>query len=333
MQGLVTVFGGSGFVGSQVVRALARKGSRVRVAVRNPGRGYRLRMLGDVGQVEVVQANIHDAPSIERALDGAEACVNAVAVLYERGRQRFQALHVDGARAVAEASRTVGVERFVQISALGASAASPSLYARTKAAGEAAVRDVTPSAVILRPSVVFGPEDHFFNRFAEMATISPVLPLIGGGHTRFQPVYVGDVGRAVAQAVWDPGAAGVDYELGGPGVYTFEALMKLVLAEIQRRRLLLPISFRAASLLGRAGDLMAMTPLAPPITTDQVALLRSDNVVSAGAPGLVDLGVTPTALEAVVPGYLWRYRTGGQYAADLQSIPVKANYASGGGPA
>jgi uncharacterized protein YbjT (DUF2867 family) len=320
MQGLVTVFGGSGFVGSQVVRALARKGLRVRVAVRNPGRGYRLRMLGDVGQIEVVQANIRDTPSIERALEGAEACVNAVGVLHESGRQRFQALHVDGARALAEASRAAGVERFVQISAIGASADSPSLYARTKAAGEAAVRDVAPSATILRPSVVFGPEDHFFNRFAEMATMSPVLPLIGGGHTRFQPVYVGDVGRAVAQAAWDPAAAGIDYELGGPGVYSFEALMKLLLAEIQRRRLLLPIPFAAATWLGRVGDLIATTPFAPPITTDQVALLRSDNVVSPAAPGLLDLGVTPTALEAVIPSYLWRYRTGGQYAADLQTL-------------
>jgi NADH dehydrogenase len=320
MQGLVTVFGGSGFVGAQVVRALARKGSRVRVAVRNPGRGYRLRMLGDVGQIEVVQANIRDTPSIVRALDGAEACVNAVAVLYESGRQRFEALHVDGARAIAEASRDMGVERFVQISALGASPDSPSLYGRTKAAGEAAVRQAMPQAVVLRPSVVFGAEDHFFNRFAAMATVSPVLPLIGGGHTRFQPVYVGDVAQAVAQAVWDRGAASFDYELGGPAVYTFEALMRLLLAEIQRRRLLLPIPFSAATLLGRMGDLMAMTPLAPPITADQVALLRSDNVVSPGALGLADLAVTPTALEPIVPTYLYRYRPGGQYADDIERI-------------
>lgn len=320
MQGLVTVFGGSGFVGAQVVRALARKGSRVRVAVRNPGRGYRLRMLGDVGQIEVVQANIRDTPSILRALDGAEACVNAVAVLYESGRQRFGALHVDGARAVAEASREMGVERFVQISALGASPDSPSLYARTKAEGEIAVRQAMPSAVVLRPSVVFGPEDHFFNRFAEMAMASLVLPLIGGGQTRFQPIYVGDLGQAVAQAVWDRGAAGFDYELGGPGVYSFEALMRLLLAEIQRRRLLLPIPWSAASLLGRVGDLVAMTPLAPPITTDQVALLRRDNVVSPGARVLADLAVTPTALEGVIPTYLYRYRPGGQYAEELQKL-------------
>ncbi|MDB5479542.1 MAG: NADH-ubiquinone oxidoreductase 39 kDa subunit precursor [Caulobacteraceae bacterium] len=328
MQGLVTVFGGSGFVGAQVVRALARKGSRVRVAVRNPGRGYRLRMLGDVGQIEVVQANVRDRPSIVRALAGAEACVNAVAVLYENGRQRFGALHVDGARALAEASRDMGVERFVQISALGAAPDSPSLYARTKAEGEAVVRRVMPAAVVLRPSVVFGPEDHFFNRFAEMAMVSPVLPLIGGGHTKFQPVYVGDVGQAVAEAVWDRGAAGFDYELGGPGVYTFEALMRRLLAEIQRRRLLLPIPFSAATLLGRVGDAIAATPLAPPITTDQVALLRSDNVVSPGALGLADLGVSPTALEGVIPTYLYRYRPGGQYAEDIERIAAAAPHHS-----
>jgi NADH dehydrogenase len=320
MQGLVTVFGGSGFVGAQIVRALARKASRVRVAVRNPGRGYRLRMLGDVGQIEVVQANIRDIPSIVRALDGAEACVNAVAVLYESGRQRFQALHADGARAVAEASRDLGVERFVQISALGASVDSPSLYARTKAEGEVAVRGALPSAVVLRPSVVFGPEDHFFNRFAEMAMVSPVLPLIGGGHTQFQPVYVGDVGQAVAQAVWDRGAAGATFELGGPGVYTFEALMKLMLTEIQRRRILLPIPYGAATLLGRVGDMIAMTPLAPSITTDQVAMLRRDNVLSPGVVGLAELGITPTALEPIIPTYLYRYRPGGQYAAEIERI-------------
>jgi len=322
MQGLVTVFGGSGFVGGQVVRALARKGSRIRVAVRQPGRGYRLRMLGDVGQIEVVQANVRDAPSIARALEGAEACVNLVAVLHEAGRQTFEALHVEGARAVAAAARDVGVERFVQVSAIGAAADSSALYGRTKAAGEAAVRELLPSAVVLRPSIVFGPEDHFFNRFAQMAQLSPALPLIGGGATRFQPVYVGDVGQAVANAVWDPAAAGRDFELGGPVVYTFKELMILLLAEINRRRLLVPVPFSAARLLGIAGDVMAMLPLplAPPITSDQVELLRRDNVVSPGAAGLADLGVAATALEPILPTYLYRYLRGGQYAVDAQSV-------------
>jgi uncharacterized protein YbjT (DUF2867 family) len=319
MRGLVTIFGGSGFVGSQIVRALAKRGSRVRVAVRRPGRGYRLRMLGDVGQIEVVQANVRDADSVARALEGAEACVNAVAVLWESGRQTFQALHVDGARAIAEASRAVGVDRFVQLSAIGASETSPALYGRTKAAGEAAVREVLPSATILRPSVVFGADDQFFNRFASMATLSPALPLIGGGETRFQPVFVADVAAAVAQAVWSPDAAGRTYELGGPGVYSFKALMILLLAQIGRERILVDVPFPIARVLGAVGDLAARMGLAPPITSDQVELLRVDNVVSPGALGLSDLGVTANPLEPIIPTYLYRYMKGGQYAAAMQA--------------
>jgi uncharacterized protein YbjT (DUF2867 family) len=314
MKGLVTVFGGSGFVGAQIVRALVKGGARVRVAVRRPGGAYRLAMLGDVGQIEVVQANVRDPASVARALDGAEACVNAVAVLYESGRQSFQALHVDGARAVAEAARAAGVTRFVHISAIGASAASSAAYARTKAAGEAAVRAVLPQATIIRPSVVFGVEDNFFNRFATMATFSPVLPLIGGGRTRFQPVFVGDVAAAVARCVRDPATAGLTYELGGPTIYSFEALMRLLLAEIGRARVLAPIPFGVARLLGQAGDLIARTPFPPPITSDQVELLKADNVADPSLPGLAALGVTPTPVETILPTYLYRYVKGGQYA-------------------
>ena len=319
MQGLVTVFGGSGFVGAQVVRALAKRGLRVRVAVRNPGRGYRLRMLGDVGQIEVVQANIRVPSSLTRALDGAQACVNLVAVMHERGRQKFQVLHAMGARNVAEAAAKAGVTRFVHMSAIGADAHSPSKYARTKAMGEAAVREVIPSAVILRPSIVFGPEDDFFNRFARMSVSSPVLPLIGGGKTLFQPIFVGDVAAAVAAAILDPKAGGKTFELGGPAVYSFKALMQLTLRETGRSPLLLPIPFDLATLIGVGGDLICALPIpiAPPLTTDQVALLRSDNVVSKGAPGLADLGVQPTALEALLPTYLYRFRRGGQYAGQL----------------
>jgi len=321
MQGLVTVFGGSGFIGAQVVRALAKRGFRVRAAMRQPGRGYRLRMLGDVGQIEVAQANVRNPASVARALDGAQACVNLVGVLSEQGRQRFQSVHAMGARTLAEAAAHVGVARFVQVSALGAAPDALSKYARSKAEGEAAVRACLPQAVILRPSIVFGPGDGFFNRFARMAALSPVLPLIGGGHTRFQPVFVGDVAAAVAQCVLDPATAGQTFELGGPGVYTFETLMKLILDAIGRRALLAPIPFPLASLMGMAGDLQGM--LMPPILTrDQVASLRSDNVVSSGAPGLAALGVAPTALEAILPTYLNRYRKGGQYA-DL----VEANAA------
>jgi uncharacterized protein YbjT (DUF2867 family) len=323
MQGLVTVFGGSGFVGAQVVRALAKRGFRVRAAMRRPGRGYRLRMLGDVGQIEVAQANVRDPASVARALDGAQACVNLVGVLSERGRQRFQSVHAVGARTIAEAAAKAGVTRLVQVSALGASADAVSKYARSKAEGEAAARECFPGAVVLRPSIVFGPGDGFFNRFARMAALSPVLPLIGGGHTRFQPVFVGDVAAAIAQCVVDPSAAGQTFELGGPGVYTFEALMKLILDAIERRALLLPIPFSLASLIGFAGDLQAMV-MPPILTSDQVAALRSDNVVGAGAVGLAALGVTPTALEAILPTYLNRYRKGGQYADLVEGSPVGA---------
>lgn len=319
MKGLVTVFGGSGFVGSQTVRALARMGSRVRVAVRQPGRGYRLRMLGDVGQIEVVQANIRDDASVARALEGAEGCINAVAILYESGRQTFEAVHVDGAHRVAAAAARAGVSRFVQISAIGADANSPSAYGRTKAAGEAAVREACPGAAILRPSVVFGPEDHFFNRFAQMATTSPALPLIGGGGTRMQPVFVADVGAAVARAAWSDEAAGLTFELGGPEVFTFRRLMEIMLEVIHRRRFLVPVPWSVASALGLVGDLVATTGAPPPLTTDQVALLRVDNVASPGAPGLRELGVEPSALEPIIPSYLYRYRRGGQYAQSSEA--------------
>jgi NADH dehydrogenase len=319
MQGLVTVFGGSGFIGAQVVRALAKRGLRVRAAVRNPGRGYRLRMLGDVGQIEVVQANIRVPASIERALSDAKACVNLVGVLHERGHQGFQSLHAQGARNIAEAAAKAGVSRFVQVSAIGASADSPSNYARTKALGEAAVREVMPGAVILRPSIVFGPEDAFFNRFGAMSVHSPVLPLIGGGGTRFQPVFVGDVAAAVAACVVDPATAGRTYELGGPAVFTFKALMELTARETGRHPLLLPIPFAIANLIGIGGDLMGALPipLAPPLTTDQVKQLRADNVVASGALGLAELGIQPTAVEAILPTYLYRFRRGGQYADQL----------------
>jgi NADH dehydrogenase len=314
MQDLVTVFGGSGFVGSQVVRALARAGHRVRVAVRQPARAYDLLLLGDVGQIQVVQANIRDKDSVARALDGAQACVNLVGVLYESGRQKFASLHAEGAGNVAQAAQAAGVTRMVQVSAIGADAGSSSIYARTKAAGEAAVRAAMPQAVILRPSIVFGPEDDFFNRFAAMAVLSPALPLIGGGKTRFQPVFVGDVARAVVGALANPAAAGQTYELGGPAILTFRQLLELVLSETQRRRLLLPLPFGIANLIGHVGNLVALTPIAPPLTTDQVAQLKVDNVANPDLPGLAELGVEATAVESVVGSYLYRYRKGGQFA-------------------
>ncbi len=313
MQNLVTVFGGSGFVGSQVVRQLAKAGWRVRVAVRNPAAAYEMRLAGDVGQIDIVQANIRNAPSLRRALQGATAAVNLVGVARETGRQGFQAIHVMGAQKVAEAARAEGVSRLVQMSALGAELTSPSKYARTRAEGEGAARAVYPDAVILRPSIVFGAEDDFFNRFAAMAGISPALPLIGGGHTRFQPVFVGDVAKALAHVTGAPEAAGQTYELGGPGVFTFRELMALVLSEIGKRRLLAPVPWPVADLLGAAGDIAGLL-IEPPITADQVKLLRADNVVSGACPGLAELGIAPTTLESVLPSYLYIYRKGGQYA-------------------
>jgi NADH dehydrogenase len=314
MKGLVTVFGGSGFVGSQVVRALAKANARVRVAVRSPGRGYRLRMLGDVGQIEVVQANVRDEPSVRRAMEGAEACVNAVGVLFETGRQGFDALHAQAAGRIAEIAAAMGVETLVHISALGADAASPAAYARSKAAGEAAARAAFPGAIVLRPSVIFGAEDSFFNRFARLAMISPALPLIGGGETRFQPVHVADVAQAVAQAVWSEAARGGTFELGGPRVYSFRQLMEAMLEVIQRRRALVPVPFPVAEVLALAGDAAALIGLPPPLTSDQVALLKRDNVITPQARGLADLGVSAAALEPILPDYLYVFRPGGQYA-------------------
>ena len=313
MQNLVTVFGGSGFIGTQAVRQLAKAGWRIRVAVRNPNLAYRMRLHGDVGQIDLVQANVRNRASVERALEGATAALNLVGVLYEAGRQGFQAVHAMGAQNVAEIARQQGVSRLVQMSALGADADSPAKYARTKAEGERAARAVYPDAVVIRPSIVFGPDDHFFNRFAAMATVAPALPLVGGGKTRFQPVFVGDVGKAIALAVTSAEAAGQTYELGGPAVFTFRELLEKMLAETERRRMLVPLPFAAAGLLGAAGDLVAgIVP--PPLTADQAKLLKADNVVSGAYPGLPELGITPTTLEAILPTYLYRYRKGGQYA-------------------
>ena len=315
MQGLVTVFGGSGFIGRYVVRALAAKGWRVRVATRRPFRTPELMVMGAVGQIELVQANVRMAASVERALDGAEACVNLVGALHEQGPQRFQSLHAMAAGVVAKAAAARGIAKLVHISAIGADENSTAKYARTKAMGEAAVLGAVPTATIRRPSIVFGPEDSFFNRFGAMAAVSPVLPLIGGGATLFQPVYAGDVGAAVARALDDGAARGKTFELGGPGVYSFRALMELVVKETGRGNVLLPLPFPVAGLIGALGDLVALTPFPPPLTRDQVELLKTDNVADPNAPGLAQLGVSaPTAVEAMLPTYLWRFRKGGQFA-------------------
>ena len=326
MQGLVTVFGGSGFIGRQTVRALAKRGLRIRVACRRPHLAYRMRMMGDVGQVEVVQANLRVPSSVDRALQGAEACVNLVGVLYEQGRQRFQSLHAMGAETVARAAAAQGINRLVQVSAIGADPDSSSKYARTKAMGEAAARQAAPSTTVIRPSVVFGQEDNFFNRFAMLATLAPALPLPGGGETRFQPVHVADVAQAIAACVADPATSGRTYELGGPSVFTFRELMQLTLAEIQRSRLLIPLPWPVASLIGVAGDVLSALPIPipPVLTSDQVELLKSDNVANPALPGLAELGIVPAAVEAIVPTYLYRYRKGGQFA-DAPAVVIPAS--------
>jgi len=306
---VVTVFGGSGFIGRHLIGRLARQGWIVRVAVRRPSRAGFLKPMGDVGQITPIRAPIQDRIAVESAVAGADAVINLVGILYERRHQTFAAVHDRGAQTVAAASAAAGVGRLVQVSAIGADPHSTADYARSKGAGEAAVRTACPDAVILRPSVVFGPEDGFFNRFAELARISPILPLIGGGGTRFQTVYVGDVADAIAKSVSDPACAGRTYELGGPHVYTFKELMELLLRQIHRRRLLIPWPFAMAELQAIFFELLPV----PPLTRDQVRMLRHDNVVAEGALTLADLGIAPTAAEVILPTYLDRYRPSGRF--------------------
>lgn len=309
----ITVFGASGFIGRYVVRALARRGLRVLAAVRNPAAAHFLRPLGNVGQVQVLQTNVRVPSTIERALDGAWGAINLVGILREGGPQRFHALHVHAAGTIAALSRAAGVQSLVHVSALGADRNSPSIYARTKAQGEAAVRAAFPGAVVVRPSIVFGPEDEFFNRFAGMARLSPALPLFGGGRTRFQPIFAGDVGEAIARLLVDPAHAGKTFELGGPRVYTFRELMEEILRVTERKRLLVPLPLAAANAVAAAFWLIPSFVMNPLITFDQVKLLKADNVVHEGMPGLSELGIAPRTLELELPAYLWRFRKTGQF--------------------
>ena len=312
-KGLVTVFGGSGFLGRHVVRALLKRGWRVRAAVRRPDLAGHLQPLGMVGWVQPVQANIRNRASVDRAVQGADAVVNLVAVLSETGRQRFDAVHVFGARAIAEATRAAGIERLVHVSAIGADLESPSAYARTKALGEQAVTETIPGAAILRPSIIFGPEDNFFNQFAGLARFLPALPLVGGGHTRFQPVFVGDVAQAIATAVEGGAKPATIYELGGAEIKTFRECLELMLREIDRKRLLVPLPWPLAA---AAASILQYLP-GKLLTPDQVRLLRVDNVVSEAAESenrtLAGLGVAPTSLAAILPSYLVRFRPHGQF--------------------
>lgn len=312
-QQLVTIFGGSGFVGTQIVQELARRGHRIRVAVRRPGLAGRTQPLGGVGQVVPIQANLRNAASVARAVAGADIVINLVGIGFESGRQRFRAVHVDGARNVAEAARAAGASALVHMSALGADPDSYSLYARSKAEGEAAVSAAYPGAVIMRPSLIFGPGDGFFNRMGGLARLLPVLPLIGGD-TRFQPVYVGDVAEAFAAAAEGRVKTGRIYELGGPEVLTHRQLLQLILRETGRNRPLLPLPAGVAKLLAAP---FALLPFAPPLTADQVEMLQHDNIVSEAAQReqrtLAAFGIAPVAMEAVLPSYLWRFRKHGQF--------------------
>jgi uncharacterized protein YbjT (DUF2867 family) len=309
----VTVFGGSGFVGRHTVRALAKAGWRIKVACRHPNRAFFLRPLGQVGQIGFVKCDIADPEQVDLALQGSGAAINLPGILFPRG-QSFETVHAVGAGHVAEAAARLGIRRLVHVSAIGAHSEADARYAQTKAEGETRVRAAFPAAVILRPSIVFGPEDQFFNKFAALARISPALPLIGGGHTRFQPVFVGDVAAAIAAALESPTAEGRTYELGGPTIYSFRELMQIVLSETGRARLLVPLPFALASL---KAFFLQLAPR-PLLTLDQVKLLRHDNVVSPTALTLSDLGIAPTTVEAEVPTYLWRFRAKGEYA-DLVS--------------
>ena len=312
---LIAIYGGSGFIGRHVVRALAKTGARMRIAVRRPELAGFLQPLGGVGQIIPVQANVRYPDSLLAAANGADAVINLVGILSPSGRQTFKTVQDEGARHVAEAASAAEAKAFVHMSAIGADANSRSIYARTKAAGEAAVKEIIPDAVILRPSVVFGPDDEFFNRFAALARLFPALPLIGGGRTRFQPVFVGDVAKAALAALTGKAQASAMYELGGPEILSMKEVMERVLTYTMRKRMLVPLPFPLAKLQGAILQLLPN----PPLTLDQVRLLEKDNVVSEAAKRdrrtLEGLGIVdPVAVEAVVPDYLEQYRPKGQFS-------------------
>ena len=316
LETLITVYGGSGFLGRHVVRALAKRGYRIRVAVRRPELAGHLQPLGSVGQIHAVQANLRYPESVEAPARGADVLINLVGILFERGRQRFDAVQAAGAQAVAWAAARSGAQ-LIHVSAIGADEHARSHYARSKAMGEKLALAAAPTAVILRPSILFGPEDDFFNKFAAMARFAPALPLIGGGRTRFQPVFAGDVASAVVAAIEGGAKDGQIYELGGPEVCSFKELMQFMLATIERRRLLVPIPFPLATFMASFLQLMPTQLLTP----DQVELLRGDVVVSDAAKRegrtFEELGIDPVAMAAVVPSYLWRFRRSGQFRGQM----------------
>ena len=320
MSKLVTIYGGSGFVGRYIARRMAQAGWRVRVAVRRPNEAMHVKPYGVVGQVEPVFCNIRDDASVRAVLTGADAVVNCVGTFDRKGRNSFQAIQDEGASRIARLAAEEGVSHLVHISAIGADIEAASAYAQSKARGEAGVIKYFPNAVILRPSVIFGAEDQFFNRFAGMTRFGPILPVVGA-ETRFQPVYVDDVAQAAVMGATGTARPGI-YELGGPEVVSFRKLMQQMLSVIRRRRLIVNIPFGIASVMGWMMDLIQTVTLGlipAQITRDQVKSLRVDNVVAPDARGFADLGITPVAVEAVLPDYLWRFRPAGQYEAIKES--------------
>ena len=307
---VATVFGGAGFIGRHLVRQLARRGWRVRVATRDPSRALSLKPSGAVGQIAPIFVNVHDDASVAAAVRDADYVINLIGVLYETRREPFQKMHVEVAGRIATAAAAAGCRRMVQISALGADAQAKAAYAKTKAAGEEAVRAAFPTASILRPSIVFGPEDQFYNLFADMARMSPVLPLIGGGETRFQPVYVVDVADAIMACLDRADALGKTFEVGGPLTYTFREVLTYIMDVTRRPRPLITLPWGIARLQGR---ILQQLPK-PLLTVDQVTMLETDNVLTGANPDLSALGISPTAAEAIVPSYLWRFRPGGRFA-------------------
>lgn len=308
---VVTLFGGSGFIGRHVVRELAKFGCQIRVAGRDPETALPLKPNGDVGQIVPVACNIRSEHSVAAALDGADAVLNLVGILYESGTQTFEEVHKKGAERIARLAAAQGIDRYVHMSALGIRADHSARYAKSKAAGEAATRAHMPTAMIVRPSVVFGPQDQFFNRFASLMRIAPLLPLVGGGDQKFQPVFVGDVAKAIVKGLTEEGHEARTFDLVGPTVYTFQELMALTMTMTDRHVGLVPLPFKLAKLQAAVMELLPV----PPLTRDQVELLKYDNVANGDLPTQADLGIAPTAAEVILPTYLDIYRRGGRFSA------------------
>jgi len=314
---LVTIFGGSGFLGRHVVRALAKDGWRIRVAVRHPNTAHFLKPMGRVGQIQLLKCNVAEDDDVDAALAGVDAAINLVGILAQSGHQRFYRLHVEAAERIARMAKEHGAGQLVHVSAAGVAEEAPALYFRTKWEGEQRVREAFPAATIIRPSLLFGPEDNFFNRFAWLARMTPPFvpfPLFGGGTTRFQPVYVGDVAAGIAEVLDDPAMAGKTYELGGPEVMTLRQIIELTLKTINRPRFLIPVPLFVARIQGAVLQFLPMKLL----TLDQAKMLETDVVVSEGAFTLHELGIAPTAVEAILPSYLWRFRRSGQFEAEIR---------------